>query len=103
MARKVLTSYAGGEISPSLHHRIDLAKVAVGAKTMRNCYNTSQGEVDSRSGTMVVAEVKDSTKAVRIIGFAFNKEQTYTLEFGEQYMRVHKDAGKPRCCYLFCP
>ena len=93
MARKVLTSYAGGEISPSLHHRIDLAKVAVGAKTMRNCYNTSQGEVDSRSGTMVVAEVKDSTKAVRIIGFAFNKEQTYTLEFGEQYMRVHKDGA----------
>ena len=38
-----------------------------------------------------MAEVKDSSLATRIIPFSFNTEQTYILEFGNLYMRVHKD------------
>lgn len=46
------------------------------------------GGAQNRPGTIFVAEVKDSTKSVRLIPFIFNSDQTYVLEFGDQYMRV---------------
>jgi hypothetical protein len=53
-----------------------------------------QGGVTNRPGTVFVAEVKDSSKTVRLIPFTFNRSQSYVLEFGNLYMRVHKN-GTP--------
>lgn len=61
------------------------------AKTMRNMWVMRVGGTQSRSGSTFVAEVKDSSKTVRLIPFVFNNTQTYVLEFGNQYMRVHKN------------
>lgn len=52
------------------------------------------GGAQGRPGTRWVAEVKDSTKTVRLIEFVFNSSQTYALEFGDQYIRVYKN-GNP--------
>jgi hypothetical protein len=46
------------------------------------------GGASNRSGTQFIGEVKDSTKTVRLIPFVFNNDQTYVLEFGDQYIRV---------------
>ena len=87
-------SFSGGELAPSLHARVDLAKYAVGLKTCRNFMVLAHGGVSNRSGTKFVCETKDSTKTTRLIPFEFNTEQTYVLEFGHLTMRVIKDGGQ---------
>lgn len=87
-------SFTGGELSPSLHARVDLAKYAVGLKTCRNFFVQSHGGVSNRSGTKFITEVKDSSKQVRLIPFEFNTEQTYILEMGHLYLRIIKDGGQ---------
>lgn len=87
-------SFSGGEISPSLHARTDLVKYSTGLKTLRNFMVMRHGGVTNRSGTGFVGEVKDSTKTIRYIPFIFNADQTYVLEFGNQYMRVHRNGAQ---------
>lgn len=91
MATVVQRSFAGGEISPSLYARVDLAKYAAGLRTCRNFFVMRHGGAQNRPGSQFIAEVKDSSKAVRLIPFVFNSSQTYILEFGDLYMRVYKD------------
>jgi hypothetical protein len=81
-------SFSGGEIAPSLYARVDQSKYYTGLRTCRNFIVMRGGGVTNRPGSEFITEVKDSTKAVRLIRFAFNSEQTYVLEFGHEYMRV---------------
>lgn len=87
-------SFSGGEISPSLYGRVDQVKYATGLKTCRNFIVQRYGGVSNRAGTGFVREVKDSTKAVRLIPFIFNANQTYVLEFGDLYMRVNRGGAQ---------
>lgn len=87
-------SFSGGEIAPSLYARADQAKYASGLRTCRNFLIMRHGGASNRPGTGFVAEVKDSTKTVRLIPFVFNASQTYVLEFGNLYMRVHKNGAQ---------
>ena len=87
-------SFSGGELAPSLHARVDLAKYATGLKTCRNFFVQAHGGVANRSGTKYVCETANSAKTTRLIPFEFNTEQTYILEFGHQTMRVIKDGGQ---------
>jgi hypothetical protein len=81
-------SFSGGELAPSLHSRVDLAKYQSGAKTLRNFFVHAHGGVSNRPGLRYVATVKDSAARVRLIPFQFSSSQTYVLEFGNLYMRV---------------
>ena len=83
-------SMAGGEIAPALYARTDMVKHQTGLRTCRNAVVMRHGGAQNRAGTKFVAEVKDSSKVVRLIPFVFNSTQTYVLEFGNLYMRVHK-------------
>src|SRR3990167_470559 len=49
------------------------------------------GGAANRPGTQFIAEVSDSTRAIRLIPFVFNASQTHVLEFGHLYMRVITD------------
>ena len=89
-----LTNFTGGELSPRLDGRNDLAKYPTGLKTLENFVVFPHGSVARRSGTQFVAEVKDSTKQTRLIPFEFSTTQTYMLEFGDQYIRFYKDNGQ---------
>lgn len=55
---------------------------------------TIQGGLVRRSGTEYVAEVKDSSKATRILSFEFSVTQAYVLEFGDQYIRFYRNYGQ---------
>lgn len=81
-------SFSGGEISPSLYGRVDTVKYATGLRTCRNFFVMRHGGIATRPGTTFVGEVSDSSVTVRLIPFVFNTDQTYVLEFGNQYMRV---------------
>lgn len=94
MSNIVQRSFSGGEISPSLWARVDLTKYATGLKTCRNFMVMRHGGVANRPGTSFVAEVKDSTKKIKLVPFIFNIDQTYVLEFGNLYMRVHRNGAQ---------
>ena len=89
-----LTNFTGGELSPRLDGRNDLAKYPTGCKTLENMIVFPHGSAARRSGTQFVAEVKDSSKETRLIPFEFSTTQTYMLEFGNQYIRFYKDDGQ---------
>lgn len=93
MTYLIQPSFAGGELAPSLHARVDLAKYQVGLKTCRNFMVLAHGGVTNRAGTTFVGEVQNSGNVTRLIEFEFNTEQTYVLEFGDYVMRIIKDGG----------
>lgn len=80
-----------GELSPLLDGRVDKEWYAQGAKLLENFIPLTQGPIMQRSGTGFVKEVKNSANRTALIPFEFNVTQAYALEFGDQYMRVHKD------------
>ena len=88
-----LTNFTGGELSPRLDGRNDLAKYASGCKTLQNMVVYPHGSAARRPGTTFVAEVKTSSAFTRLIPFEFSTTQTYILEFGDLYIRFYKDSG----------
>ena len=88
-----LTNFTGGELSPRLDGRNDLAKYSSGCKTLQNMIVYPHGSAARRPGTNFVAEVKTSSAFTRLIPFEFSTTQTYILEFGNEYIRYYKDSG----------
>jgi len=88
-----LTNFTGGELSPRLDGRNDLAKYASGCKTLQNMIVYPHGSAARRPGTNFVAEVENSAEKTRLIPFEFSTTQTYILEFGNEYIRFYKDGG----------
>ena len=94
MSTLIQRSFSGGELSPSLYARVDISKYATGVRTLRNMLTMRHGGATNRPGYQFIQEVKDSTKTVKLIPFVFNTDQTYVLEFGDQYMRVIKQGSQ---------
>lgn len=91
MSTMAQRAFSGGEISPSLYARTDIAKYFTSVRTMRNFYTMRHGGAQNRAGLEFICPVKDSSKNVRLIPFIFSRSVTYILEFGDQYMRVIKN------------
>ena len=89
VTRNFKQAFSGGEISPEMFGRIDDTKYQQGAATMRNFIAKPQGPAENRPGFAFVKEVKDSTKAVRLMSFTFSTVQTMVIEMGDQYFRFH--------------
>lgn len=96
MSTLIQRSFAGGELTPSLYARVDTAKYATGLRTLRNNMVMRHGGSQNRPGCKFVCEVSDSSAETELIEFEFNDDQTYILEFGNQYMRVIKDGVQLR-------
>lgn len=86
-------SFSKGELTPSLHARVDTVAYATGLKTCRNFLVKKQGGLDNRPGTQFVNEIRNSAAQVRLIEFVFNDEQTYVLEFGNLYIRFYRNGA----------
>ena len=89
VTRNFKQAFSGGEISPEMFGRIADNKFQQGASLMRNFIAKPQGPAQNRPGLAFVKEVKDSTKATRLLSFTFNTTQTMAIEFGDQYFRFH--------------
>lgn len=97
MATVTQRAFAAGEVCPALYSRVDQVRYATGLRTCRNFLVERAGGVSSRPGTERIAQVNTDTtlaKKVRLIPFVYNDDQTYVLEFGENYIRVY-NAGAP--------
>ena len=88
------TSFTGGEWSPRLNGQFNQKKYFTAGETYQNLIIQTHGPVTRRPGTRFIAEVKTSSKKVRLIPFEFSNIQAYILEFGEYYIRFYKDQGQ---------
>lgn len=89
-----ISNMTAGEWSPQMFGQIDLASYPNACRLMRNFVCRVHGGAQKRPGTIFIAEVKDSTKATRLIPFQYSTEQAYVIEMGDMYMRFLKDRGQ---------
>jgi hypothetical protein len=88
-----LTNFTGGQLSDRMEGRTDFQKYFSGCKTLENFIVQPHGSVTRRPGTTFISEVKTSSAKTRLIPFEFSTEQSYALEFGNNYIRFYKDNG----------
>lgn len=93
-ADTIQTSFAAGEIGPSLLGRVDIAQYANACALVQNMLPRSYGPVISMPGTRYVATVSDSTLRTRLIKFVFNRRDAYVIEMGDLYMRFYTNRGQ---------
>lgn len=86
-------SFTGGELSPSLYGRVDLARYQTSLRTLRNMISLMYGGATNRSGFRFLNEVKTSGRKTRLIPFQFSTVQTYVIEVGHLYMRFYMNGG----------
>lgn len=84
------TNFSGGELSPRLHGRPDLQKYNDAVKRARDVVVLQYGGARGRPGTDYLGEVKDSSKATRLIPFVYSQTDAYVIEAGDGYMRFWK-------------
>lgn len=82
-------SFTAGEVSPSLHGRVDHDAYYKGLRTCRNFLVMPYGGVINRPGT----EYCGVALAGRFIPFTFSVSQSYVLEFSNLKVRIIKDGG----------
>lgn len=87
-------AFNGGELSPYIAGRVDVAKYASGCKRMENFLPAVQGPAFTRPGFRFCAEVKDSSKRPWLVRFEFSVEDSYMLEFGDLYIRFFFNHGQ---------
>lgn len=87
------SSFVGGEVTPSLHARVDLEAYRAWLKTCKNFIVVPQGGVKNRPGTQLVIETKHSQR-VMLLPFLFNQDEAYIIEAGDQYMRFVRNGAQ---------
>ena len=87
--RTYTRSFAGGEVTPELFGNVELVKIQTGVRTSKNFQTLPYGPAAFRPGFKFIQRVKGSATATRLVPFNYNTEQTYILEFGDQYIRFH--------------
>lgn len=93
MTSVIQPSLTGGELSPSLYGRVDLARYGISLKNCRNFICRQYGGATNRPGFRFVGEVEDSDYYTRVVPFEFSTQQTYILVFGDQTLQFIKDGG----------
>lgn len=93
MPRTLQRSFSGGEITPELYGRLDLDKFQTGLATCKNGVVLPHGPVQNRPGTVFIRQVKDSADATVVLPFYYSAEQSYALELGDGYLRVHTEGA----------
>ncbi len=83
-------SFTGGEISPYLEQRADLARWQTSVSELLNWVVMVQGGVTRRSGTRDVLEALDES---RLIPFSFSANDGYAIEFAPLVSRFFRDFG----------
>lgn len=87
----IKASFAGGEYSPELHARVDLAKYSVGAALLENWMVDYRGGIYTRQGTQFITSVKFKTKHTVIRPFIVGNNVSYVMELGDLYVRFIVD------------
>lgn len=87
-----LANFAAGELSPKVRGRFDLPIYFNGSERQKNFISETQGPARFRTGSRFVNHSRLNNIA-NFIPFQFNDEQSYELEFSENFMRIFTDEG----------
>lgn len=93
-ASTILNAFNSGELSPLLDGRTDVQKYYSGCKTLENFLVLSYGGVERRPGTKYIASVKTASSKTRLIPFEYSVDDSYILEFGDEYIRFYRNGGQ---------
>lgn len=88
-----VVSMTRGEVTPLLHARRELEDYR---RSLAECLNfrvLKYGGVTRLPGTLTLAANYSSSRKSRLIPFVFNRDQSYTLEFSHQAIRVFTETG----------
>ncbi len=86
----LFNSFNSGELSPLLKYRVDLQRRQMGVETMTNMIVKPQGAVFRRPGTEYIADVNNSTEAVRMFPFEYSDTDSYVLVFNDGIIRFFR-------------
>jgi hypothetical protein len=86
-----LVNMTGGEVSPRLDGRPDVAKQRNGLRAVENMQIVVHGGARKRSGTQFVAELPADEHV--LWPFQYSTEDSYMLLFGPGYIWIAKDRG----------
>lgn len=90
------TSFNAGKLSPYWAGRIDMAKYGNGCYELVNFVPIPQGPAKRRMGTRFVAPTKNQAHRSWLGRFVFSEDDSYILEFGDNYIRFYTDNGQLR-------
>lgn len=94
MATLSQRSFSGGELTPSLYARTDIAKYVTSLRTARNYIILKYGGARTRPGTKFIGEVMDSAKQSRLIPFSVSRTINYVVEFGDDFIRFIRSGAQ---------
>ncbi|HEX6215293.1 MAG TPA: hypothetical protein VFZ38_10765 [Vicinamibacterales bacterium] len=86
-------SFSGGELSPSLFARVDLARYGTSLRTCENFIVLPEGGIENRAGLRFIKATKDSTKVSILVPFEFSTDISYIIELGDLYARFYFDGA----------
>lgn len=87
------TTFTGGELSPLLHARVDLAQYATGVRSLKNFIILPQGGVTNRPGTVELSHEAYNNN-VRLVPFVFSQEDSAVLVFADGVVDVYTYSGQ---------
>jgi len=88
----IQNTFDGGELSPLLGGRTDLAKYFNGCSVLENFLPAVQGPLVRRGGTQFI-NAKKTAEQGWLVRFQVSERVAYMLEFGDQYIRFYTDRG----------
>lgn len=91
MATIIQRSFSGGEIHPRLYPRCDMSRFFTSLKLCRNAFIQHQGGASNRAGSLFVGPAKNTP--IKLVDFIFSDNDAYSLEIGDEYMRVVKNGS----------
>lgn len=101
-----LTNFTGGEISPLVSGRTDMAIYSSSCARMENFIPLIHGPAVRRSGLKFIGRCRETHEnnaikkdsKVKLIPYSYSVDNSYILEFGHKYLRIVTEDG-----YLTAP
>ena len=84
-------AFTTGEISPDVSRRYDLDQFKSALLLAENAVIRPYGAVARRQGSEYIGQVKNKDKSTRLFEFTAEKNKSFLLEIGEQYIRVWRN------------
>lgn len=88
MTSLIFNNFVRGNLDNDLNGRFDLPIFSNGFPYLRNWVCNYKGNLKYRTGMEYVSQTR-LNKPARLMEFRFNTEQTYLLEFTDEYMRFY--------------
>lgn len=98
IVRTLSRSFAGGEVTPEMADRVDLGQYQTGLARCINAIIYPHGPAQKRGGMSFINWAKywwegdtvgNYSRAVNLVPFQFSASQSYVMEFGHHYIRLH--------------